>query len=182
MPISPRSTDPVADPHPAREHRVTVRRAAPQDARTVDRLVREIAAHEGDLEHVHVSPERWAALLERDDVVVLLAERDDRPLGYVSAVRRLHLWSGGDVLAVDDVFVRPGERGRGLGEQLLVAMAAHAAPENLAISWGVEPENDGAQRFYRRLGATLRPKVLAGWAPTAYLPMLDRNATEEEQA
>lgn len=147
---------------------VTIRRATPADAATVHQLVLEIAAHEGDLHHVHVTPEIWSDLLGRTDVVVLLAERDDVTLGYTSAVRRLHLWIGGDLLAVDDVFVRPGERSSGLGRELLAAMARYAAPEGLTVTWGVEPDNDRAQAFYARLGATLRPKVVAGWAPTAY--------------
>jgi hypothetical protein len=32
----------------------------------------------------------------------------------------------------------------------------------------MEVENVHAQRFYRRLGATLRPKILAAWQPAAY--------------
>ena len=99
---------------------------------------------------------------------MLLAERAGRALGYTSAVRRLHLWTGGDVLAVDDVYVRPGERDAGLGRRLLTAMAGLADPEGLTLTWGVEPDNTAAQRFYARLGATLRAKVLAGWSPAAY--------------
>ena len=159
-------------------HRTTIRRAMPGDAATVHALVLEIAAHEGNLEGVHVTPQGWEALLERDDVVVLLAERDRLVLGYTSAVRRLHLWSGGDILAVDDVYVRPGERSRGLGRELLASMARYAAPERLLITWGVESENDRAQMFYARLGATLRPKVLAGWTPTAYLPIMAERAED----
>lgn len=151
---------------------VVIRRAAPADAATVHTLVLEIAAHEGDLDHVHVDPAGWADLLGRDDVVVLLAERDGVALGYTSAVRRLHLWSGGDLLAVDDVYVRPGERDAGLGRRLLLEMARFAEPEGLTVTWGVEPGNHAAQRFYRRLGATLRPKVVAGWAPAAYRQLL----------
>lgn len=147
---------------------VTVRRATPADAATVQTLVLEIAAHEGDLEHVHVTADGWTALLGRDDVVVLLAERDGRALGYTSATRRLHLWSGRDLLDVDDVYVRPAERGAGLGRLLLVELARFADPLGLTMRWGVEPWNTGAQRFYRRLGATLRDKVVAGWAPDAY--------------
>ncbi len=155
---------------------VTIRRAVPADAATVQTLVLEIAAHEGDTEHVHVTADRWEQLLERDDVVVLLAERAGRVLGYTSAVRRLHLWTGGDVLAVDDVYVRPGERSQGLGRRLLTAMAAHAEPEGLLLTWGVEPENTAAQRFYAGLGATLRDKVVAGWTPAAYRPLVAASA------
>ncbi|KAE8765818.1 GNAT family N-acetyltransferase [Georgenia thermotolerans] len=156
-----RAPEPPADP-------VVVRRATPADAATVHTLVREIAAHEDSLDHVRVTAARWTELLERDDVVVLLAERAGRALGYTSAVRRLHLWTGGDVLAVDDVYVRPGERDAGLGRRLLTAMAGLADPDGLTLTWGVEPDNAAAQRFYARLGATLRAKVLAGWTPAAY--------------
>jgi ribosomal protein S18 acetylase RimI-like enzyme len=86
----------------------------------------------------------------------------------VSAVRQLHLWTGGDVLALDDLYVRPGCRDAGVGRRLMGALAALAAPEQLLIRWGMEADNVGAQRFYRRLGATLRPKVLAAWTPAAY--------------
>jgi hypothetical protein len=48
------------------------------------------------------------------------------------------------------------------------ALAAVAAPEMLLIRWGVEVDDVDAQRFYRRLGATLRHKVLAAWTPAAY--------------
>ena len=156
--------------HPTRA--VTIRRATPADAATVHQLVLEIATHEGDLDHVRVTAERWTRLLERPDVVVLLAERDGVALGYTSALRRLHLWSGGDLLAVDDVFVRPGERSGGLGRRLLGSMAEYAAPEGLTVTWGVEPENDRAQAFYTGLGATLRSKVIAGWVPSAYGPVI----------
>ena len=161
---------------------VTVRRAGPADAATVDTLVREIAEHEDSLADVRVTAAGWTRLLDRDDVVVLLVERDGSPLGYVSAVRRLHLWTGGDVLAVDDVFVRPGERSRGLGRRLLTAMAAHADPDGLLVTWGVEPENGRAQAFYAGLGARLRDKVVAGWAPEAYRRALADDAAARRVA
>jgi GNAT superfamily N-acetyltransferase len=171
-----RAGDTAGPGAPGRTDAVTIRRATPADADTVHTLVLEIAAHEGDLEHVHVDPARWRRLLERDDVVVLLAERAGRAVGYTSAVRRLHLWTGGDVLAVDDVYVRPGERSAGVGRRLLTAMAAVAEPDGLTLVWGVEPENTRAQWFYVRLGATLRDKVVAGWSPQAYRQLLTTSA------
>ncbi|MGY1770996.1 N-acetyltransferase family protein [Blastococcus sp. SYSU D00813] len=147
---------------------LSVRRADPRDADDVAAMVGEIAAHEDQSAHVHVDVAQWRTLLARPDVIVLLAERDGAPVGYVSAVRQLHLWTGGDVLALDDLYVRPGCRDAGVGRRLMGALAALAAPEQLLIRWGMEPDNAGAQRFYRRLGATLRPKVLAAWTPAAY--------------
>jgi ribosomal protein S18 acetylase RimI-like enzyme len=147
---------------------VTIRRATPADADDVAAMVAEIAAHEDQSAHVHVDVDQWRSLLARPEVVVLLADRDGGPVGYVSAVRQLHLWTGGDVLNLDDLYVRPGHRDAGVGRRLMSALAGLAEPDELLIRWGMEVDNVGAQRFYRRLGATLRPKVLAAWTPAAY--------------
>ncbi|MGY1670255.1 N-acetyltransferase family protein [Geodermatophilus sp. SYSU D00710] len=147
---------------------VRIRRATPADAADVAAMVGEIAAHEDQTAHVHVDLEQWRFLLARPEVTVLLAERDGAAVGYVSAVRQLHLWTGGDVLALDDLYVRPGHRDAGVGRRLMAALARLAAPEQLLIRWGMEVDNVDAQRFYRRLGATLRPKILAAWPPAAY--------------
>jgi GNAT superfamily N-acetyltransferase len=113
---------------------VLIRRATPADASDVAAMVREIAAHEDQSAHVHVSDTHWHSLLERPDVL----------------------------------YVRPGHRDAGIGRRLMAALAGLAAPEQLLIRWGMEVDNIDAQRFYRRLGATLRPKILAAWSPTAY--------------
>lgn len=155
------ATDPTTE--------VSIQRAGTADAQTIMEMVREIASHEGQLQHLSVTTERWAQMLARPDVVVLIASRDGAPVGYVSSVRRIHLWSEKDILALDDLYVREAARDAGVGRRLMAALAAgYAAPDQLTITWGVEPDNEAAQRFYRRLGATLRDKVVAGWSPTAY--------------
>ena len=144
---------------------VTVRRAGPEDAATVLTMVREIAAHEGDASDVRSDLDTWTAMLGRTDVVVLVAERDGAPAGFVSAVRRLHLWLGRDILSLDDVFVRDGFRGAGVGRLLMTELGRLAAIEGMAVRWEMREDNVEAQRFYRRLGATLRRKVIAFWQP-----------------
>lgn len=145
--------------------RVDVRRAGPADAAAVLAMVREIAAHEGTPDAVAGDLGTWTAMLARPDVVVLLAERDGEPAGYVSAVRRLHLWLGRDILGLDDLFVRAGFRDAGVGRLLMTELGALAAREGLAVRWEVREDNVAAQRFYRRLGADLRTKVVAFWRP-----------------
>lgn len=151
---------------------VTVRRALPADAPLVAAMVREIAQHEGQSTHVRVSEGQWARMLLRPDVTVLIAEHRGEVAGYVSAVRQLHLWTGGDVLALDDLYVREGHRDGGIGRRLMEGLALLAVPEQLLIRWGVEADNADAQRFYRRLGATLRPKVTAAWDHASYSALL----------
>jgi ribosomal protein S18 acetylase RimI-like enzyme len=147
---------------------VTVRRATPGDAHDLQKMLVELAVHEGDGQHVHVDVAQWTHMLADPRVVVLLAEGSEGQLGYVSAVHQLNLWIGGDILALDDLYVRAGARSRGVGEQLMTTLAAHAATDALLIRWEMKADNDGAQRFYRRLGATLRTKVIAAWRPDQY--------------
>ena len=147
---------------------VVVREATPDDAETVRTLIGEIAAHQAQSDSVTVTAAQWAGYLERPDITVLLAEIDREPAGYVSAVRRLHLWSGSDIIALDDLYVRPGHRDAGVGRLLMTELARRSG--GLTITWGVQPDNDAAIRFYRRLGATVRAKVMCAW-PAARQPI-----------
>jgi ribosomal protein S18 acetylase RimI-like enzyme len=147
----------------------TVRRAVPEDAELVRTMIGEIADHQDEGMYVTVTVDRWRELLADDTVTVLIAEYDGEPAGYVSAVRRLHLWTGGDVLGLDDLYVRERFRGQRVGELLMLELARQAAlPHKLTITWGMRTTNEGAQRFYTRLGATLRTKVLAAWSYESY--------------
>ena len=147
---------------------VTIRAAGPGDAPLVHQMVLEIAAHEDPVTAVEAGEDRWRQMLARPDVHVLLATVDGQPAGYVSATRRLQLWLGGDILALDDLYVRPGFRDHGLGRRLMAALAEVAGRDQLLIRWEMLEDNHAAQRFYRRLGAALRTKVIATWSPQAY--------------
>jgi ribosomal protein S18 acetylase RimI-like enzyme len=154
---------------PAPTGQVTIQPAAPADAVIVHELLSELAGHERSLASVQISVDDWPALLADPRVRVLLAWAGDHPVGYVSAVRRLHVWSGAEILALDDLYVRPEGRDHGVGRRLMTALAEDAAAEGLTmIRWEMEPENHGAQRFYRRLGAVLREKVIATWTAPAH--------------
>ena len=145
-----------------------IREATPADAAVLDAMVRELAAHEGDLAHVHVDADAWSKLLARPDVRVLIAEDESGAIGFTSTVRRIHLWTGGDLLALDDLYVRPDHRDKGVGSRLMTAVARLAAEDDLLVQWGVRLDNHAGQRFYARLGATLNTKMTASWAPAQY--------------
>lgn len=145
-----------------------IREARPDDADVLDEMVRELAAHEDSLEYVHVDVDAWRRLLARPDVTVLIAESDGVAIGFTSTVRRLHLWSGGDLLALDDLYVLPAHRDKGVGGALMSAVAQLAARDDLQVIWGVRSDNHSGQRFYTRLGATLNTKMTASWAPDSY--------------
>ncbi len=145
-----------------------MRHATPEDAEVVHAMVRELAAHEDSLEHVLVGVPEWRGLLARTDVTVLIAEHEGEVIGFASTLRRLHVWSGGDLLALDDLYVRRDHRDKGVGSRLMSAVARLAAGHDLPVVWGVRLDNHAGQRFYARLGATLSTKMTASWTPERY--------------
>lgn len=151
---------------------VQVRPAGPDDAATVLAMVRDLAVTNGDDVAEAGTLPGWTAALARPDVVVLVAERDGRAVGYVSAVRKFHLWLGRDVLALDDLYVAPDQRDGGIGRLLMAELARLATAEELLVRWEMREDNTAARRFYERLGARLRTKVVASWAPDAQRRLL----------
>ncbi|HEU5037316.1 MAG TPA: GNAT family N-acetyltransferase [Nocardioides sp.] len=152
---------------------VSVRRAGVGDAALVRTMLLELATHENSAHAVHAGVEDWQRMLANPAVVVLIAYLDDQPAGYVSGIHQLNLWVGEEIFAMDDLYVRAAARNRGVGGRLMAALAEHAAESNLLVTWGVREDNDAGHRFYRRLGAALRTKVVASWQPHAYRAYLD---------
>lgn len=153
-------------------HTVTIRRAEPGDAAVALTLLQELAAHQNQSQYVALTADRMHELLSRRDVIVLLAEQEARPVGYVSAVRHLNIWAGRDIIGLDDLYVRPEARDRGVGRLLMTEVARLAAAEELIVRWEVHQDNEAAQRFYTRLGANLSTKVIAGWPHPRYADLV----------
>ena len=143
--------------------RVSVRRARPGDAAAVFDMLLELARHEDSLEAVDLDEARLAELLARPDVIILIADVDGVTAGYVSAARQVKFWTGGEITALDDLFVRAEHRNLGIGETLMRRLAEETAPDTSIIRWEIDPDNHAGRRFYERLGATIRTKSFATW-------------------
>ena len=140
---------------------VDVRRAGPDDAATVLAMVREIAALAGRGGPGHPRDLGGDARPPRGDRA---GRRARRRSGRVRLRRPPAApWLGTDILALDDLYVREGYRDAGVGRLLMHELAALA--DGMLIRWEVREDNVAAQRFYRRLGASLRTKVIAWWRP-----------------
>ena len=89
---------------------------------------------------------------------VLLAERDGRAIGFALFFPIYSTFKTERCLHLEDLFVIPEERGNGAGEALLRAVAGVAhARGHARLQWCVLDWNEAAIRFYRRLGANVRP-------------------------
>ncbi len=84
---------------------------------------------------------------------VWVAESDGRLVGYVVAVTLWSLEHLGPMAEIDEMFVVPEARARGVGRQLLTSLEQHLAARGcvrLQLQLGVS--NTLARAFYRRLG------------------------------
>ncbi len=134
-----------------------IREATPADATTIHRFICALAAYEREPDAVEVSPERLAAQLAspQPPFECLLAEDDQgRPLGFALYFHNYSTWRGRRGLYLEDLFVPPDLRGRGVGGALLRHLGAIAVDRGCArMEWSVLEWNATAHRFYASLGA-----------------------------
>jgi GNAT superfamily N-acetyltransferase len=134
----------------------TVRPAAPGDAAALAPLVAGLMAEEGKTT-TPPAPDQLAAWLAGDQpmVEVLLAETDDRSLGYLAFYRAFSLFRPGPVMLVENVYVLPTARGTGIGTRLLAAAARTALDRGWSrLELNVAGDNADAAAAYAALGFT----------------------------
>ena len=112
-------------------------------------------------EQVHRTLQRLRAEPTRGRAVV--AEHDGQVIGYALLVS---FWSneyGGELCTIDELYLRPAQRGQGIATRLLTAIADDRAlwPERpVALALEVTPSNARARAFYERLGFAVRNSLL----------------------
>jgi GNAT superfamily N-acetyltransferase len=135
---------------------MNIREATRADVPLLLSLIRALAQYE-KLEHqVVATPEQLAAALFAPDPVAhaLIASHEGVAAGFA-----LYFWNFSTFLArpglyLEDLFVLPAMRGRGIGRQLLVELARRAGARDCGrMEWSVLDWNEPAIRFYESLGA-----------------------------
>ncbi len=136
---------------------VNIRRAVPADVPLVASLIRELAEYERLLPQVTLTEERLAASLfgPRPYAEVVLAEDvAGGPLGFALFFHNFSTFLGLPGIYLEDLYVRPGQRGSGVGRALLEHVARLARERGCGrLEWSVLDWNEPAIGFYNRLGA-----------------------------
>jgi GNAT superfamily N-acetyltransferase len=135
---------------------LTVRPAAEHEVPEVLRFIRELAVYER-LEHEVVATEaalRAALFGPRPYAEVALACLDGTPVGFALFFHNFSTFVGKPGIYLEDLFVRPEARGRGVGRSLLAWLARTALERGCGrLEWAVLDWNEPAIGFYRSLGA-----------------------------
>ena len=135
---------------------LTLRFAAAADAELILALVRELAEYER-LSHEVVAD---AAMLRevlfgaRPAAEVVIAEYEGKPAGFALFFTNFSTFVGRPGIYLEDLFVRPAFRRKGIGETLLAWLAALAEERGYGrLEWAVLDWNEPAIGFYKQLGA-----------------------------
>ena len=136
-----------------------IRRAVPDDLETTLALPALFHAEDGIAVAADTRREALAALLADPRLGgVWLSLIDDHTIGYVALCHGWSLELGGRDAFIDELFVLPEHRGRGLGGALLTAaIEAAEAADVRAFHLEIADGKPEAQGLYRKLGFQPRP-------------------------
>ncbi len=135
---------------------LTIRAARPDDSALIFSLVRELAEYEKLSHEVDATEEMIAAALFGDAPRLYcdIAEWDGQPAGFAVWFLNFSTFRGRHGIYLEDVFVRPAFRGRGIGKALLMRLARRCVDEGWArFEWAVLDWNAPSIAFYKSIGA-----------------------------
>jgi GNAT superfamily N-acetyltransferase len=141
---------------------LSLRPAAPADSPLILALIRELADYERLSGEVDATEAMIAAALFGPNPRVFcdIAEWEGESAGFALWFYGFSTFRGRHGIYLEDLFVRPAHRGRGIGKRLLASLARRCVAERLArLEWAVLDWNEPALGFYRRLGA----QAMDGW-------------------
>jgi GNAT superfamily N-acetyltransferase len=133
-----------------------IRPAEPGDVATVLRLVRELAVYEREPDAVVATePMLHDALFgPRPAAEAVIAEIEHETVGFALFFYNFSTWTGRQGLYLEDLYVTPQARGRGVGKALLRHLAGVALDRGCArFEWAVLDWNAPAIAFYDSVGA-----------------------------
>ena len=135
---------------------LAIRPATPDDLPLIAELIRALAeyeklAHEVRFDEATLGEKLFGA---RPYAEVLIGESDGAPMGFALFFHNFSTFEGRPGIYLEDLFVRPEARGRGLGKALLAELARLAVARGCArLEWAVLGWNAPSIGFYKSLGA-----------------------------
>lgn len=135
---------------------LSIRAARREDSALVFALVRELAeyeklAHEVDATETQIADALFAP---EPKLYCDIAEWNGDPAGFAVWFLNFSTFRGRRGLYLEDIFVRPAFRQRGIGKALMARLAAHCVEQGYArFEWAVLDWNALSIEFYRSIGA-----------------------------
>jgi GNAT superfamily N-acetyltransferase len=135
---------------------VSIRPASQSDISLIAQFIRELAEYERLVDACVVSKDSLALHLfgEHPKAEVFIGELDGAPVGFSLFFANFSTFLGKPGLYLEDLFVRPDARGKGVGKALLTNLIQLAATRGYGrVEWAVLDWNKPAIAFYESMGA-----------------------------
>ncbi|MGH3426841.1 MAG: GNAT family N-acetyltransferase [Mycobacteriales bacterium] len=133
-----------------------IRRIEEQDVAAVVGLVYELAKYEREPDSCHLTEDQLRAALFCPSPALFghVAESGGEIVGCALWFLNFSTWRGTHGIYLEDLYVRPGHRGGGLGRALLATLAEECVSQGYSrLEWWVLNWNAPAIGFYQALGA-----------------------------
>jgi GNAT superfamily N-acetyltransferase len=137
---------------------IRIERATERDVPLIFSLIKGLAEYEKLAHEVTATEAKLRATLfgPRPAAEVVIAYADGTPAGFALFFHNYSTFLAQPGIYLEDLYVLPEWRGRGLGRRLLSHLAALAVERNCGrLEWSVLDWNEPAIGFYRSLGARL---------------------------
>lgn len=135
---------------------LTFRFAEEKDIPLLLSLIKELAVYEKMLDQVSATEEslKKSLLGERKHAEAIIPEYQGTPVGYAIFFHNFSTFEGKPGLYLEDIYVKPEYRGKGIGKALLSYLAKIALERGCArFEWVVLDWNEPSIQFYKSLGA-----------------------------
>jgi GNAT superfamily N-acetyltransferase len=164
---------------------LTIRPGTRRDVPTILALIRGLAEYERLAHEVRATAAqiRRHGFGRRPYFQTLICARGRTPVGFALYFFTYSTFLARPSLYLEDLFVRPEERGNGAGRALLEALARVAVRRGCGrMEWAVLDWNRPAIRFYERLGARLKREWIITRLTGAPLERLGRSGSRRAGA
>jgi GNAT superfamily N-acetyltransferase len=136
------------------EHRL-LRFAGPEDCALILGFVRELAEYEKLSDTVTATEENFKKyIFDEKKAEAVIAEYDGNPAGFALYFHTFSTFVGKPGMYLEDLFVKPAYRGKGLGKLLLGFLAKIAVDRGYGrLEWACLNWNEPSIKFYKSQGA-----------------------------
>lgn len=138
------------------DNKIQIRFASERDVPAIFSLIKELAEFEKLSQQIKTNEAELKQTLFGDDkfVEILIAEYDKQIVGQALFFKNFSTFLGKPGIYLEDLYVKPEMRGKGIGKALLDKIIAIAKERNYGrVEWSVLDWNEPAINFYKNIGA-----------------------------
>jgi len=138
------------------KEKLVIREATKKDVPLILSLIKELAVYEKLLHEVVATEDQLTEMLfgQKKYAEVLIANYDNENAGFALFFHNFSTFLGKPGIYLEDLYVKPQLRGKGIGKSLLLSLVKLAKKRNCGrVEWAVLNWNEPSIKFYKSLGA-----------------------------